>query len=79
MEGMSPTGRDLRAAEELHLREQLRSLQESYRRDAQPYIDRLAEIANSKPVIVHLDLSQIEARVLAQLQSKVETIDAIIT
>jgi len=71
---ISPTGCDLAAAEERYLREQLSALQRAYQRAAQPYVDRLVEIENRKPHIVYVDLSQIEERVLATLQSKVEAL-----
>ncbi|AWY09299.1 hypothetical protein vBRpoSV10_177 [Ruegeria phage vB_RpoS-V10] len=68
---ISPTGRDLDAAEERYLREQLSELQRAYQRDAKPYVDRLVEIEHRKPIIVRLDLGNIDEHVLEALQSKV--------
>ncbi|QGH74953.1 hypothetical protein MAL1_00207 [Bacteriophage DSS3_MAL1] len=64
------TGRYRPTTEEDHLRESLAELQRQYRRAAEPIVQRLAELEARKPVIMHLDLSQIEARVLAHLQQK---------
>ncbi|QJA43044.1 hypothetical protein [Phaeobacter phage MD18] len=75
MDNSSPTGRDLRAMEERHLRESLAELQRQYQRAAKPIVDRLTAIEASKPIIMHLDLNQIEARVLAHLQNEDQQVE----
>lgn len=67
----TPTGRDLDAVRERFLREKLSELQRTFQAQAEPYVKELTDIQNRKPIIFHMDLSQCETRILAQMNRDV--------